>query len=180
MHSSSATADRLITHQPLSHDAIQNYDVAMLIAGSRGFTDYDQFVRTLEEEILYEHPKESIIFISGAAKSGPDDMIIRWCKEHGYAWTEFPADWDDISAPGSFVKKNRFGKLYNAAAGHQRNRLMAEAMTHACIWWDGKSPGTENMIREAERVGITPRVFIVNGERRRDTRYDDVRQTQAG
>lgn len=177
MLSSSSVADRkLIAHQPLSHDAIADYDQAILVAGSRGYTDYEHFKSVLEEVILHDYPKDSIIFITGAAKSGPDDMIIRWCRENGYAWTEFPADWDDISVPGSFVKRNSRGKLYNAAAGHQRNRQMAEHMTRALIFWDGVSPGTRNMIAEAERVDIEPNVFIVNGERKRDTRYDEVRQ----
>lgn len=174
MHSSSQPAERLISHQPLSHDAIEDYDEAIVVFGSRSFTDFEQFTRALEEYICIEHAKAHIIFITGAAKSGPDDMIIRWCRKNGYAWTEYPADWDDISVEGSFVKKNSRGKLYNARAGHMRNRAMAEVMTQAVGFWDGFSPGTRNMIDEAERVGITPKVFLVNGERK-DTRYDEVR-----
>jgi hypothetical protein len=160
---SQLAAQKVIEHQALSHDALDNYDEAIVVAGSRAYNDFAQFKLILEDYLCLEFPKSSIIFISGKARSGPDDMIIRWCRENGYAWTEYPADWDDISAPGSFVKRNRRGNLYNAAAGHQRNRTMAEAATQVLVFWDGKSPGTRNMIEEAERCQITPKVFIVDG-----------------
>jgi hypothetical protein len=164
LHSSSTPDRRMIPHQALSHDAIGDYDVAIVVAGSRDYNDYRKFSEIIEGYLCVEVPKETVIFISGKAKTGPDDMIIRWCKEHGYAWTEFPADWDDISAPGAFVKRNRLGKLYNARAGHDRNRLMAEHASRVICFWDGFSPGTKNMIDEAERVEITPKVFFIDGD----------------
>jgi hypothetical protein len=166
MHpASSAATQKVISHQALSHDAIADFDEAIVVAGSRSITDYAKFKSILEDYICIEFPRAKIIFITGEAPSGPDDMIIRWCRENGYAWTGYPADWDDISAPGSFVKRNKRGNLYNAVAGHQRNRAMAEAATSVIVFWDGKSPGTRNMIAEAERCQITPKVFILDGEK---------------
>lgn len=151
----------MIGHQALSHDAIENFDIALVVAGSREYNDYEQFKDQLEQYLIEHFPRETVIFISGKAKKGPDDMIIRWCRENGRAWTEFPADWDDISAPGAFVKSNRLGKRYNARAGHLRNAKMAEAGTHALCFWDCSSPGTKNMIDEAEKHGIVPKVILV-------------------
>ena len=45
---------------------------------------------------MFEHKTTfgdlAIIYISGAAKTGADNLIIRWCKEHCFSWVEFPAD----------------------------------------------------------------------------------------
>ncbi len=156
---------QVIEHQALSHEAIADYDEAIVVAGSRNFNDYAKFCELLEDWIILEYPRATLIFISGKARSGADDMIIRWCRENGRAWTEYPADWDDLGAPGAFVKRNARGKLYNAAAGHQRNKKMAEAATRALVFWDGQSPGTRNMIEEAEKLGLNPKVLMIDGDR---------------
>lgn len=165
-----SAAQSLIGHQALTHDAIGDFDVALVVAGSRDYNDYDQFKDHLEEYILREFPKESIIFISGKAPSGPDDMIIRWCRENGRAWTEFLADWDDISAPGAYVKRNSRGKLYNARAGHMRNAQMAEAGSHVLCFWDCVSPGTKNMTDEAAKHERPLKVILVNRDLNIDKR----------
>ncbi len=169
-HQTQSAYQQLIGHQALSHAAIADFDEAIVVAGSRDYNDYEQFRDILEEYLIMEFPKDSIIFISGKARSGPDDMIIRWCRENGRAWTEFPADWDDISVPGAFVKRNRMGAMYNARAGHMRNAQMAEACSRALIFWDCSSPGTKNMIDEAEKHGIVPKVILVNRDLNIDKR----------
>jgi hypothetical protein len=162
---SSTPYSKVIEHQALSHEAVDDYDEAIVVAGSRKYNDYEKFKELLEEWIILEFPKASIIFISGKAVTGPDDMIIRWCRENGRAWTEYPADWDDLGAPGAYIKRNARGKLYNAAAGHQRNAQMADVMTHALIFWDGHSPGTKNMINEAVKREIPHKVLMIDGDR---------------
>lgn len=94
--------------------------------------------------------KESLVFISGNARSGADALIIRWCKEHGYPWAEFDAAWDDLNAPGAVIMENKFGKQYNAVAGYDRNDKMATVGTKLVIFWDGLSKGTKQM---RERAG---------------------------
>jgi hypothetical protein len=156
----------MIAHAPLSHAVIDDYDEAIVVAGGRNFNDYNKFVECLEPYLLQEFPTSSVIFISGKAKDGPDSMIIRWCRENGRAWTEFPADWDDLTVPGAVVRINRFGKPYNAAAGHHRNRVMAEHATRVVCFWDGHSRGTKNMIDEANRCQIEPKIFLVDPDRK--------------
>jgi hypothetical protein len=169
-HQTPTPYQHLIGHQALSHAAIEDFDEAIVVAGSRDYNDYDQFKDLLEEYLIREFPRNTIIFITGKARKGPDDMIIRWCRENGRAWTEFAADWDDISVPGAFVKRNRMGVMYNARAGHMRNAKMAEAGTRVLAFWDCSSPGTKNMIDEAEKHGIVPKVILVNRDLNIDKR----------
>jgi YspA, cpYpsA-related SLOG family len=153
----------MIGHTALSHTAIATFDEAVVVAGSRTFNDYRVFSELLESWIARTVPDASVIFISGKAPSGPDQMIIRWCRAHGRAWTEFAADWENLGASNAYVKRSAVtGQLYNARAGHQRNHEMARVMTRAICFWDGVSPGTRNMIEEAEDRQIEPTVFLIN------------------
>ncbi|WP_062634323.1 SLOG family protein [Caballeronia arationis] len=156
----------MIEHCALSHAAIGDFGEAIVVAGGRNFNDYAQFVDCLEAYLCMELPTARPIFISGKASRGPDSMIIRWCRENGRAWTEFPADWDDLTVPGAVIRINRRGKRYNAAAGHFRNRLMAQHATHVVCFWDGRSPGTRNMIDEARRCQIEPKIFLIDPDRK--------------
>ncbi|WP_144106726.1 SLOG family protein [Paraburkholderia sp. BCC1886] len=166
-HDARAAAVGLIEHAPLSHEAIADFDEVIVVAGSRNFNDYDRFVRELEGYVLREHPGTSLIFVSGKARTGADDMTIRWCRENGLAWTEFPAKWDDLTVPGAVVRRNhRTGRDYNVVAGHQRNAEMANVMTKLVVFWDGKSTGTRNMIEEARRREIEPTIFLVDADKR--------------
>jgi hypothetical protein len=156
----------MIEHGALSHAAIRDFNEAIVVAGGRNFNDYAQFVSCLEAYLCIELPTARPIFITGKAHSGPDSMIIRWCRENGRAWTEFPADWDDLTVPGAVIRINRRGNRYNAAAGHFRNRLMAQHATHVVCFWDGRSPGTRNMIDEARRCQIEPKIFLIDPDRK--------------
>lgn len=104
-----------------------DYDIVIVVFGSRDFDD-----RMLFHEKVMEYCSEfdkPILFVSGAAKSGADDLIIRWCRKFGYPCLPMPADWD----------------RFNKAAGFIRNEDMAKISTHGLGFWDGKSTGTEDM-----------------------------------
>src|SRR5687768_10322717 len=45
-------------------------------------------------------------------------------------------------------------ETYGRGAGHVRNRKMAENAQALIAIWDGKSKGTENMIKEAGRCSL--------------------------
>lgn len=66
---------------------------------------------------------------------GADKMGEQWASSNDKAIRFMPADW------------TRHGK----AAGPIRNRKMAEYADAAIILWDGKSPGSRNMIDEMIR-----------------------------
>lgn len=131
--------------QPTPHDELHKFEVRLIVAGSRGFDDYELF-----SQLVFQHEAsfagKSLIYISGKASSGADAMIIRWCKENGRPWSEFPADWDDVSSPDALPRTNRAGKIYNALAGFQRNTRMAEVGTDLLTFYDGFSRGTPHMI----------------------------------
>jgi hypothetical protein len=89
---------------------------------------------------------QSVIFISGAAKSGADALIIRFCKEHNLPWVEYPADWDNL------------GK----SAGYVRNVAMARVGTHLITFYDGVSKGTRHMAAEALKRGLAVTTILID------------------
>lgn len=95
--------------------------------------------------------------VSGAAP-GIDLAAARWAKFVGIPLKEFLADWDLLEVQGARIKYHTSGRAYNANAGKDRNREMAEYADALIAIWDGASPGTKNMIEEARKRGL--RVFV--------------------
>ncbi|MEB5480951.1 DUF2493 domain-containing protein [Shouchella clausii] len=108
----------------------------VIVAGSRDFNDYMLLKRKLDAA-LRNRASEGIEIVSGKAR-GADTLGEQYAKERGYAIKEFPADWE----------------THGKAAGHIRNRLMAEYADALVAFWDGKSRGTENMIENAKKKGL--------------------------
>lgn len=131
--------------RPVPHDQLKNYEIRLVVAGSRSFNDYIHFSTELEEHIR-QYGDRRIVFISGMAQDGADAMVVRWCKENDHDWAEFPAKWDDLDAPGAVIKTNRFGNDYNVLAGFARNNEMRDVGTDLLCFWDSKSPGTLHML----------------------------------
>jgi len=121
----------------------------IIIAGGRDFDDKCLLENNLTEWILDVYlqfnntdGKAVLEFISGKAR-GADSLGEEFAREHGYRVKEFPADW------------NKYGR----AAGPIRNKQMAEYAAQAdkgvlFAFWDGKSPGTKNMINTAKKLGL--------------------------
>ena len=81
--------------------------------------------------------------VSGKAR-GVDSCGEEFAKEFGIPIKEFPADWA------------RYGK----AAGAIRNEQMAKYAEALIAVWDGRSPGTKNMIKIAKQLGL--KVYVHN------------------
>jgi hypothetical protein len=112
-----------------------------IIAGSRSITD---------PAIVYRAIRESrfrITHVISGTAAGVDIIGECWAEEIGIPVTRMPADWDNLDAPGAVVRKRRDGKLYNAAAGKDRNRDMAHAGDALICVWDGVSGGSAYMWR---------------------------------
>ena len=129
----------------LTPDEVQlmkDYPIRIIVAGTRGFDDMEYFSDAILDEIS-DFKDKKILFISGAAKTGADRLIIDWCKEHNYPCREYPAYWDTN------------GK----SAGYMRNNQMLKMATHLVAFWDKKSNGTKNMIdiSSAKKIPITIR-----------------------
>jgi hypothetical protein len=115
----------------------------LIIAGSRSFDDFG----FLEKSVLsflkkHKQPGEAVEVISGHAL-GADKLGERFAEKYGLKTVILPAKWD------------KHGK----AAGHIRNKEMAEMGSHCVVFWDGQSTGSKNMVDTAGKRGLCLEVF---------------------
>lgn len=94
------------------------------IVGGRDYADYKQLCNVLEP-----YKKYCNLEICGEAQ-GADTLGKEWAKQNNIKIKSFPANWD------------KHGK----AAGHIRNKEMAEVADFVVAFWNGTSRGTKNMI----------------------------------
>ena len=80
--------------------------------------------------------------ISGTAR-GADREGEKWAEERGIEVLRLDAKWEQ----------------YGRRAGPIRNREMAQIAAGLVAIWDGKSPGTKDMVETARRLGL--RVFVL-------------------
>lgn len=122
--------------------------IRLVVAGSRTIHSYDVVCLAIMEagRGLGFKVDDVGAVVSGGAP-GVDRLGERWAKEHGVPVLVFPPDWDDISAPNAVIKRRPDGSLYNARAGLDRNVRMAEKGDALVAVWDGRSTGTEHMVR---------------------------------
>lgn len=117
----------------------------VLVCGSRDFTDRKVIRAFMRELTVRErfHPGEKIVIVHGAARG-----VDRWAGEEakvcGFEVEEHPADW----------------KVHGKRAGLIRNAHMLNlGCTRVVAFWDGKSRGTQHMIRIAREADA--RVTVV-------------------
>jgi hypothetical protein len=99
----------------------------VIIAGGRDFTDWDMFqgyMSTLPPWVGIDE------VVSGGA-SGADALGEQWAQLHGKPCKVFHAEWDRLG--------KRAGPIRNAEMSIYGNGLIA--------FWDGKSKGTQHMIK---------------------------------
>lgn len=106
----------------------------LIIAGGRNVTDLDSesiqaFINYLEIEGITE-------IVSGTAK-GVDRAGEEYAKDKNIPLKQFPANW----------------AYYGKAAGHIRNKEMADYADALLIIWDGKSRGSKNMKETMIKLG---------------------------
>ena len=124
-------------------DIIGLYPRRVIVAGSRGYDDYENFSAILDQYLT--EIEEPYILISGAASTGADALVIKYASEKGKLCWKFAADWD----------------TYGKSAGYIRNNNMLERATHVVAFWDSKSRGTKNMIDIAHKAEIPVRIFDI-------------------
>ena len=118
---------------------MEHESFSVIIAGSRGFSDYDLLCEKCDK--IFSRRKPTLI-LCGEAK-GADLLGKRYAKEHGIPVQSFPAQWDE----------------YGKAAGMIRNKQMLAFADALVAFWDGESRGTENMLDIAANKGIPVRVI---------------------
>lgn len=105
-------------------------------------------------DLVEARPGEKILYISGAAKTGADALIIEWCEVRGHPYLPMPAEWDNLDAPGAVIRINSRGKKYNVKAGFTRNEDMAKIATDLLVFWDLRSTGTGDMYKLGKKYGL--------------------------
>ena len=118
---------------------MENFKV--IIAGSRGFSNYKLLKEKCNEYLREKRKKYNIIIISGGAR-GADTLGEKYAQDEGFSLEVFPANW------------NKFGK----SAGFIRNEQMAEIADALIAFWDEKSHGTKHMIEIMENKKLLVRV----------------------
>ena len=113
--------------------------VKIVVAGSRGFENYNLLKETLDS-LIKGRPESEIV--SGTAK-GADLLGEKYAAERSLQIKRFPANWD------------KFGKR----AGYLRNEEMAKYADACVCFWDGNSKGTKSMIDLAEKHNL--KTFVI-------------------
>ena len=130
----------------------------VIIAGDR---EIDENNLNLVHDAVAMSGFEITQVISGTAKGG-DKLGERWAKLNKIRVREFPAEWNDLTAPGAVIKTGKFGP-YNAKAGFDRNQAMANvAEALIALQPNGDSSGTQDMIERARKKGIPVFVYPPN------------------
>lgn len=83
--------------------------------------------------------------VSGAAR-GVDSIGEEWARNSNVPVKAFPANWS----------------VYGKRAGIVRNDEMAQYAEALIAVWDGKSPGTANMIATAKSKGLKVHVRVIS------------------
>lgn len=126
-----------------------------IIAGSRnGISEQDV------QKAINECGWEITEVVCGKAK-GADSFGERWAIQNKVPVKEFKPNWEDVSNPNAIIKINKFGKKYDSLAGIRRNHEMGDYAEALVAIWDGKSPGTKDMIHYAKSKGLKVFVYIV-------------------
>lgn len=110
----------------------------VMVAGSRGFDDYDLLAATLDRLL---GGRVGAVIVSGGAK-GADLLGERYAADRGLAVERHPPDW----------------KRHGRGAGVIRNGEMVAASDMAVFFWDGASKGTADGIAKAKAKGIPAEV----------------------
>lgn len=112
--------------------------IKIIVAGGRDFSNYDTVDKELSKLIdFYSLFGSGTILVSGAA-TGADKLGEYYALINDLRVRRFLPAWDQ----------------HSKAAGPIRNKEMAEYADVLLAFWDGSSPGTKSMIKEAHKRGL--------------------------
>lgn len=114
----------------------------LLIAGSRGFTDYAHLCGVTEDAIA-DWGLKSPVIVSGGAR-GADSLGERFAKDYDLELAVFKAKWNELGR----------------SAGIERNIEMAWYSTHVLVFWDGSSPGSRHMMGVARDARLRTKMSV--------------------
>lgn len=102
-----------------------------IIAGSRTYTDTNSFVFALKKLYKLDGFRGITEFVVGGA-NGADTIGENFAKLSNTPFKKFLPEWDKYGCP---------------RAAYKRNLAMAKYADRLIAFWDGKSTGTEHMIK---------------------------------
>lgn len=119
----------------------------VIIAGSR----HPFSLKTLSmiTKAVEESGFEVTEVVSGHA-SGVYRWGETWASKHKIKCSEFPASWN----------------IHGRSAGHRRNAVMSHYADALIAIWDGRSPGTYNMIRTMRKLEKPVYVMLIEEKTR--------------
>ena len=126
----------------------------VIIAGSRSIRDYFRVVEAVKQSNF-----EITEVVSGGAK-GVDSLGELYAETNDIDCCIYIAQWKNLDAPGARIKEGPYGK-YNVLAGLNRNVEMAEYADALIAVHDGKSTGTQHMIKVAVERGLKVSIYAV-------------------
>ena len=123
----------------------------IIVTGGRDYQDMIKLSEVLDK-------LGATLIIQGGA-TGADSLALEYAKSKGLPYITYEADWDDLSQPDARIKYTRFGKPYDAQAGHRRNyKMLSENKTATVVAFPGGA-GTRNCVMSAKKLGM--KIFIV-------------------
>lgn len=96
----------------------------LVVTGGRFFIN-DRVV-SLNLSSLHTSSYGPITLLIHGDADGLDKTAAYVAGEMGIPTLAFPADWDDVTAPGAVIRYRRGGIAYNALAGFWRNQKMID------------------------------------------------------
>jgi DNA-binding transcriptional MerR regulator len=142
---------------------VKSKKYVLCIVGSRDIYDYSLIEKSMKMHgIQLEDIKE---IISGGAK-GVDSNAKKFAEFNKIKFKEYPAKWDDLKAKDALIKQGQYGK-YNAKAGFDRNKTMAEKADKLLAITNG-SNGTDHMIKSMKELGKEVFVYEVDSPNKND------------
>jgi len=113
----------------------------LIVAGGRDFNDVDRIVQEGYGLMVNELKAFQVVIVQGEAR-GADKCAHLAAQRLHLVCDSYPADW------------NTHGK----AAGHIRNKQMADIAHGLLAFWDGESKGTANMIETMQKLNKNVRI----------------------
>lgn len=132
----------------------------LIIAGGRDFDEYMLLSEKVMDFICLHELEQSTTTIFHGDCEGADKLGDKFAKEIGAKIRVFPAAWGELDAKPNLIKTLKGGTMYNALAGLNRNTEMVKEATHLIAFWNGKSPGTKDIIDKAKKAGLIVETVI--------------------
>lgn len=118
----------------------------VIVTGGRNYNNY----KKLEEVLDKLNP--SLIIQGGA--TGADSLAKKYAVINDITCDEYKANWDKLDYPDARIKTTKYGKLYDAQAGHRRNFNMLSSNKDATVVAFEGGYGTKDCVKTALDLGM--------------------------